>query len=88
MGLNYDRSSGLHWADGQRISSYPASSRLFVWEARRLLSDEARRADSSKHYGFYIDGDIAKLPGGKKSRTGAWICMIYLEQCFLKFYLD
>lgn len=27
LGLNYDRSSGLHWADGRRIVSYPASSR-------------------------------------------------------------
>ena len=26
LGLNYDRSSGLHWADGQRIISYPATS--------------------------------------------------------------
>ena len=65
LGLNFDRSSGLHWADGQRIVSYPASSRLFVWEARKLLSAEATRADASRHYGFYIDGDIAKLPGGK-----------------------
>ena len=39
--------------------------RLFVWEARRLLSAEASKADASRHYGFYIDGDIAKLPGGK-----------------------
>ena len=46
-------------------------SRLFVWEARRLLSAEASKADSSRHYGFYIDGDIAKLPGG--GRTGAAI---------------
>ena len=28
-------SQGLGWADGARIMSYPASSRLFVWEARR-----------------------------------------------------
>ena len=31
----------------------------------RLLSVEASKADASRHYGFYIDGDIAKLPGGK-----------------------
>ena len=36
-----------------------------MWEARRLLSAEASKADASRHYGFYIDGDIAKLPGGK-----------------------
>jgi hypothetical protein len=38
VGLMYDRSSGLMWADGQRIISYPASSRLFVWEARRYYT--------------------------------------------------
>ena len=37
LGLIYDRGSGLYWADGQKIVSYPASSRLFVWEARRLV---------------------------------------------------
>jgi len=73
LGLNYDRSSGLHWADGRRIVSYPASSRLFVWEARRLLSAEASKADASRHYGFYIDGDIAKLPGGGR-RHAATLC--------------
>ena len=31
----------------------------------RMLSQEAGRADANRHYGFYIDGDIAKLPGGK-----------------------
>ena len=30
----------------------------------RMLSVEASKADASRHYGFYIDGDIAKLPGG------------------------
>ena len=35
LGLVLDRASGLVWADGQRVISYPASSRLFVWEARR-----------------------------------------------------
>ena len=40
LGLQYQRSSGLTWVDGQRILSYPASSRLFVWESRRLLSQE------------------------------------------------
>ena len=66
LGLNFDRSSGLHWADGQSIVSYPASSSLFVWETRRILSAEAPRAVSGYNYGFYIDGDIAKLPGGGK----------------------
>ena len=31
---------GWTWADGQKVIAYPASSRLFVWESRRLLSDE------------------------------------------------
>ncbi len=35
LGLITDRGSGLTWADGQRVGTYPASSRLFVWEARR-----------------------------------------------------
>ncbi len=35
LGLVSDRGSGLMWADGQRVLTYPASSRLFVWEARR-----------------------------------------------------
>ena len=69
LGLQYNRGSGLTWVDGQRIVAYPASSRLFVWESRRLLSQEVSYADSSRHYGFYIDGDIAKLPGG--GRKGA-----------------
>ena len=77
LGLNFDRSSGLHWADGQRIISYPASSRLFVWEARKLLSAEATRADSSRHYGFYIDGDIAKLPGGKSYLKHRYLRNLY-----------
>ena len=49
--------------------AYPDSSRLFVWESRRLLSQEVSSADNSRHYGYYIDGDIAKLPGG--GRRGA-----------------
>jgi len=69
LGIEYERGSGLMWADGQRILAYPASSRLFVWESRRLLSQEVTYADNSRHYGFYIDGDIAKLPGG--GRKGA-----------------
>jgi len=78
LGLIYDRGSGLYWADGQKIISYPASSRLFVWEARRLLSQEVARADSSRHYGFYIDGDIAKLPGGGR-RGAAILCELLPE---------
>lgn len=42
LGLNYAPGSGLMWADGQRVIAYPASSRLFVWESRRLLSVEVR----------------------------------------------
>ena len=30
-----------------------------------MLSQEAGRADRNRHYGLYIDGDIAKLPGGR-----------------------
>merc|ERR1719270_1220640 len=73
LGLQYNRGSGLTWVDGQRIVAYPASSRLFVWESRRLLSQEVSYADSSRHYGFYIDGDIAKLPGGGR-RGAAVLC--------------
>jgi len=69
LGLMFDRSAGLYWADGKRVRSYRDSAKLFVWEARRLLSQEASYADSSRHYGFYIDGDMAKLPGG--GRKGA-----------------
>jgi len=68
IGLMYQR-NGLVWADGKRVHSYPDSSRLFVWEARKMLSQEAGRADRNRHYGLYIDGDIAKLPGG--GRKGA-----------------
>merc|ERR1719410_151963 len=73
LGLQYSPSNGLTWVDGQRIVAYPASSRLFVWESRRLLSQEVSYADSSRHYGFYIDGDIAKLPGGGR-RGAAVLC--------------
>merc|ERR1719450_275693 len=69
LGLQYNPSNGLTWVDGQRVVAYPTSSRLFVWESRRLLNQEVSYADSSRHYGFYIDGDIAKLPGG--GRKGA-----------------
>ena len=39
----------------------------------RLLIQEVARADSSRHYGLYIDGDIAKLPGGGR-RGAAILC--------------
>ena len=74
MGLNFSPSSGLTWADGARVVAYPDSSRLFVWESRRLLSQEASRADNNdRRYGYYIDGDIAKLPGGGR-RGAAVLC--------------
>merc|ERR1719410_1120764 len=73
LGLQYSSGTGLTWVDGQRIVAYPASSRLFVWESRRLLSQEASYADNARHYGFYIDGDIAKLPGGGR-RGAAVLC--------------
>ena len=56
-----NRRSGLHWADGRRIIDYPASKNMFVWEARKLLFQEAARAIGSRRYGFYLDGDIAKF---------------------------
>ena len=43
LGLQYSPSNGLTWVDGQRIVAYPASSRLFVWESRRLLSQEVSK---------------------------------------------
>merc|ERR1711963_1155545 len=73
LGLQYNPGTGLTWVDGQRVLGYPASSRLFVWESRRLLSQEASYADNARHYGFYIDGDIAKLPGGGR-RGAAVLC--------------
>merc|ERR1712142_1307373 len=73
LGLQYNPGTGLTWVDGQRIVAYPASSRLFVWESRRLLSKEASYADNARHYGLYIDGDIAKLPGGGR-RGAAVLC--------------
>merc|ERR1719204_2604942 len=71
LGLQYSPGAGLVWADGHSVVSYPATSRLFVWESRRLLSVESTYASGSdgRHYGLYIDGDIAKLPGG--GRKGA-----------------
>merc|ERR1719175_387335 len=79
LGLQYNPGTGLTWVDGQRIVAYPASSRLFVWESRRLLSQEASYADNARHYGFYIDGDIAKLPGGGR-RGAAVLCELIPEQ--------
>merc|ERR1712045_361545 len=78
LGLNFNPGSGLTWADGKRVIEYPASSRLFVWESRRLLSVEVTYADNSRHYGFYIDGDIAKLPGGGR-RGAAILCELLPE---------
>ena len=34
---------------------------------------QASYADNARHYGFYIDGDIAKLPGGGR-RGAAVLC--------------
>jgi len=79
LGLNFNSGSGLTWADGQRVIAYPASSRLFVWESRRLLSVEVNYADNSRHYGFYIDGDIAKLPGGGR-RGAAVLCELLPDE--------
>ncbi|CAB4053923.1 unnamed protein product [Lepeophtheirus salmonis] len=73
LGLILSPRSGLVWVDNARVMNYPISSRLFVWEARRALSAEASYADNTRHYGFYIDGDIAKLPGGGR-RGAAVLC--------------
>ena len=54
----------IHFLENVLLHTRVNFFRLFVWEARRLLSAEASKADASRHYGFYIDGDIAKLPGG------------------------
>ena len=37
------------------------------------MSQEVSSADNSRHYGYYIDGDIAKLPGGGR-RGAAVLC--------------
>ena len=36
-------------------------------------------ADNSRHYGFYIDGDIAKLPGGGR-KGAAVLCELLPDQ--------
>ena len=46
---------------------------------RRLLSKEVAYADNSRHYGFYIDGDIAKLPGGGR-KGAAVLCELIPDQ--------
>ena len=46
---------------------------------RRLLTQEATYADNSRHYGFYIDGDIAKLPGGGR-KGAAVLCELLPDQ--------
>lgn len=70
---------GLTWADRARVQNYPASSRLFVWEARRMLSEEVSYADNSRSYALYIDGDIAKLPGGGR-KGAAVLCELIPSQ--------
>jgi hypothetical protein len=36
-------------------------------------------ADNTRHYGFYIDGDIAKLPGGGR-KGAAVLCELLPDQ--------
>jgi len=81
LGLQYSPGAGLVWADGHSVVSYPATSRLFVWESRRLLSVESTYASGSdgRHYGLYIDGDIAKLPGGGR-KGAAVLCELIPDQ--------
>ena len=44
----------------------------------RMLSQEAGRADRNRHYGLYIDGDIAKLPGGMFFQNNIINCLIII----------
>ncbi len=51
----------------------------FLCFTRRLLSQEVTYADNTRHYGFYIDGDIAKLPGGGR-KGAAVLCELLPDQ--------
>ena len=44
-----------------------------------MLNQEVSYADNSRHYGFYIDGDIAKLPGGGR-KGAAVLCELVPSQ--------
>ena len=43
------------------------------------FSIQVNYADNSRHYGFYIDGDIAKLPGGGR-RGAAVLCELLPDE--------
>ena len=45
----------------------------------RLLSQEVSYADYSRNYALYIDGDIAKLPGGGR-KGAAVLCELVPSQ--------
>ena len=49
------KSIKYHFLEHVLLPTHVNFFRLFVWEARRLLSAEASKADASRHYGFYID---------------------------------
>ena len=53
--------SELLLIDPQKLAKFNLTK--YLWNFR-MLSQEAGRADRNRHYGLYIDGDIAKLPGG------------------------
>lgn len=44
-----------------------------------MLSQEVTYADNTRHYGLYIDGDIAKLPGGGR-KGAAVLCELLPDQ--------
>ena len=44
---------------------------MFLKPKLNSISIQASYANNERHYGFYIDGDIAKLPGG--GRRGATV---------------
>ena len=54
-------------------------SNVFFPFFRRLLAQETVYADNTRHYGFYIDGDIAKLPGGGR-KGAAVLCELLPDQ--------
>jgi hypothetical protein len=44
-----------------------------------MLSQEVSKADHSRNYALYIDGDIAKLPGGGR-KGAAVLCELVPSQ--------
>ena len=80
------KSIKYHFLEHVLLHTHVNFFRLFVWEARRLLSAEASKADASRHYGFYIDGDIAKLPGGKFEKKNDILKVSKIQNTSLIYY--